>query len=105
MCTKIIYFSTKTYVVGTQENRLNETVLLSTKPYVKTDEQENIYNFTLKDFVYLNLCFRFICSLFGLVIAAATAYDIIVVQWLEKRKTTKQIAQVKCILLLLQKSI
>ena len=25
------YFSTKTYVVGTQKNRLNETVLLSTK--------------------------------------------------------------------------
>ena len=24
------YFSTKTYVVGTQKNRLNETVLLST---------------------------------------------------------------------------
>ena len=28
---KIFYFSTKTYVVGTQKNRLNETVLLSTK--------------------------------------------------------------------------
>ena len=27
----ISYFSTKTYVVGTQKNRLNETVLLSTK--------------------------------------------------------------------------
>ena len=25
------YFSNKTYVVGTQKNRLNETVLLSTK--------------------------------------------------------------------------
>ena len=25
------YFSTKTYVVGTQNNRLNETVLLSTQ--------------------------------------------------------------------------
>ena len=25
------YFSTKTYVVGTQKNRLNEAVLLSTK--------------------------------------------------------------------------
>ena len=25
------YFSTKTYVVGTQKNRLNETVLLSTE--------------------------------------------------------------------------
>ena len=28
---KLIYFSTKTYVVGTQKNRLNETVLLSTQ--------------------------------------------------------------------------
>ena len=27
----ISYFSTKTYVVGTQQNRLNETVLLSTQ--------------------------------------------------------------------------
>ena len=30
------YFSTRTYVVGTQKNRLNETVLLSTQNmYVK----------------------------------------------------------------------
>ena len=28
---KFSYFSTKTYVVGTQKNRLNETVLLSTQ--------------------------------------------------------------------------
>ena len=27
----LFYFSSKTYVVGTQKNRLNETVLLSTK--------------------------------------------------------------------------
>ena len=39
-----------------QKNRLYETVLLSTKTYVKTDGEENIYNFTLKYFVYLNLC-------------------------------------------------
>ena len=26
-----LYFSSKTYVVGTQKNRLNETVLLSTQ--------------------------------------------------------------------------
>ena len=32
-----LYFSSKTYVVGTQKNRLNETVLLSTKTYAKTD--------------------------------------------------------------------
>ena len=49
------YFSIKTYVVGTQKNRLNETILLSTKTYVKTDGQENIYKFTLKFFAYLNL--------------------------------------------------
>ena len=38
------YFSTKTYVVGTQKNRLNETVLLSTQNilYVQTDGFENI---------------------------------------------------------------
>ena len=32
-CTKIFfsYFSIKAYVVGTQKNRLNETVLLSTQ--------------------------------------------------------------------------
>ena len=28
---KIIYFSTKTYLVGTQKNRLNEAVHLSTQ--------------------------------------------------------------------------
>ena len=27
------------------------------KTYVKTDGLKNIYNFTLKNFVYLNLCF------------------------------------------------
>ena len=45
------------YAVGTQNNRLIETLLLSTKTYVKTDGLENVYNFTLK--VYLNLwvCF------------------------------------------------
>ena len=29
-----LYFSIKTYVVGTQKNRLNETVLLSTQTHV-----------------------------------------------------------------------
>ena len=46
--TNVSYFSTKIYVVGTENNRLNETVLMSTKTYVKTDEQENIFNFKLK---------------------------------------------------------
>ena len=31
------YFSTKRYVVGTQKNRLNETVLLSTQNIAETD--------------------------------------------------------------------
>ena len=31
MKIKFPYFSTKIYVVGTQKNRLNETVLLSTQ--------------------------------------------------------------------------
>ena len=31
------YFSTKTYVVGTQKNCLNETVFLSTQKHVQTD--------------------------------------------------------------------
>ena len=37
------------------KNRLIETVLLSNKIYAKTDGQENIYNFMLQNFVYLNL--------------------------------------------------
>ena len=57
---KKIYFSTKTYVLGTQKNRLNETVhgsfdhpkhmltLMGKKIFT-------IFKFTLKNFVYLNL--------------------------------------------------
>ena len=33
--TDFFYFSTKTYVVGTQKNRLDETVLLSTQNICK----------------------------------------------------------------------
>ena len=33
----ISYFSAKTYVMSTQKNRLNETVLLSTKTCVQTN--------------------------------------------------------------------
>ena len=44
-----LYFSTETYVVGTQKNCLNETVLLSTQDLVKTEIQENNYNLTLKN--------------------------------------------------------
>ena len=41
--------------MGTQKNHLNETGFLAPKTYVKTDGQENIYNFKLKIFAYLNL--------------------------------------------------
>ena len=41
--------------MGTQKNRLIETVLLSTKTYVKTDGSVNIHKFTLKNFVSLKL--------------------------------------------------
>ena len=58
----ISYFSSKTYVVGTQKNRLNETVLLSNQTYVKTGEKENIYNFTLKN-VYFCCVFQMIDAL------------------------------------------
>ena len=50
------FLSTKTYGVATQKNRLNETVPLAPKTYVKTDGKGNFYNFTLEKFVYLNLC-------------------------------------------------
>ena len=42
--------------MGTQKNRLNETVLLSTQNiYKKIDGLENIHNFMLKSFVYLDM--------------------------------------------------
>ena len=49
------------YAVGTQNNRLIETLLLSTKTYIKTDGLENVYNFTLKsiltfEFASLTCC-------------------------------------------------
>ena len=56
----ISYFSTKTYVVGTQKNLLNETVLSSTKNICANSAKiygyENINNFMRILFVYLNLC-------------------------------------------------
>ena len=45
--------------MGTQKNRLNETVLLSTQNIcyiVKIGGLKNINNFPLKIFVYLNQC-------------------------------------------------
>ena len=49
--------------MGTQKNRLNVTVLLSTKSYVKIDGLENIYIFMLKNFDYLNLCYSMLTIL------------------------------------------
>ena len=40
----ISYFLTKTYVLGTQKNHLNEVVLLAPKTYDKIHGQENIHN-------------------------------------------------------------
>ena len=53
--TLIFLFINQTYVVGTQKNSLNETVLLSTKTCARTDGYENINNFTQNFVVYLNL--------------------------------------------------
>ena len=51
-------FSTKLYVMGTQKNRLNETVLLSTQNtclswWVKKYKCSYKYNFTLKNLIYI----------------------------------------------------
>ena len=56
------YFSTKTYVVGTQKNRLNETVLLSTqnicsKLWIKKYLQFYAENFCLSKPVSLTVKF------------------------------------------------
>ena len=37
--------------MGTQKNRLNETVLFSAQTYVNTDGKDNIYNFMFKTYV------------------------------------------------------
>ena len=52
--------------MGSQKNRLNETVYLSTQNYAKSYGLENSNNFTLKIFVYLNLC---LTSLFFQILA------------------------------------
>ena len=53
------YFSTKTYVVGTQKNRLNETVLLSTQNTCLTLWVRKYSQFYAKIFVYLNLSIHY----------------------------------------------
>ena len=50
------YFSTKTYVVGTQKNRLNDTVLLSTLNICEKLWVRKYLQFYAENFVYLNLC-------------------------------------------------
>ena len=56
MCSKKNFFSShnKTYVVVTQKKPLKDGSFEHPK-HVKTDGEENIYNFMLKKFVYLNL--------------------------------------------------
>ena len=44
--------------MGTQKNRLNETVLLSTQNTCSIDGLENNYNFRLIKFPYLDLWFN-----------------------------------------------
>ena len=51
-----IYFSTKTYVVGTQKNRLNERVLLSTQNICYNWWVRKYLQFYAQKIVYLNLC-------------------------------------------------
>ena len=48
------YFSTKTYVVGTQENRLNETVLLSTQKTCLNRWIRKLSQFLAQIFAYLD---------------------------------------------------
>ena len=55
------YFSTKTYVVGTQKNCLNEAVLEHPKHMLK-NMGKKIFTVlvTLFVFVKLNLCFQYV---------------------------------------------
>ena len=60
-----LYFSSKTYVVGTQKNRLNETVLLSTQnTCLNWWVRKNYNNFMLIKFPYLDLCKCYDCWVF-----------------------------------------
>ena len=45
------------YVVGTQKNRLSETVLLSTQTHIKLNCLENKRKLTLQNCVPLDLCY------------------------------------------------
>ena len=49
-----------TYVVGTQKNRLNETVLLSTKNICYKLWVRKYWQVDAEIFVYLNLCYPFV---------------------------------------------
>ena len=51
-----LHFSSKTYVVGTQKNHLNETFFEHPKDmFIKMSKKEK-YHFTLIKFPYLDLC-------------------------------------------------
>ena len=52
--TNCLISQQKHYVVGTQKNRRNETVLLSTKIIGKIRCVRKYYDFTLKNCVYLD---------------------------------------------------
>ena len=47
----IFHFSTKTYVVGTQRNHLNEMAVLSTQSICLTNILENYLNFRISKFI------------------------------------------------------
>ena len=60
--------------MGSQKNGLNEMVLLSTQTYVKTYGYNNIHNFKLKSFVYMDITLKKfiyldICTTFDIISA------------------------------------
>ena len=64
---KFIFFSTKTYDVGTQKSHLNETALLSTYNICKEKlAKENYGNFTFIIFAYLDLVYALSIPLKGM---------------------------------------
>ena len=73
------YSSTKTYDVGTQKNCLNEMILLRAKTNDKIDGLKIIYNFSLNNFIYLNLRISKIllnpCLLVHLLMTFANSLD------------------------------
>ena len=73
----VSYFSTKTYVVGTQNNRLNETFFERPKHLLKTDGKKIFTILHSKKYVYLNLWLynHFFCSAFLILIFSFNQYE------------------------------